>query len=64
MYRYRLRKARIHTNGGKEHEAGEGDDPEVHGVEYVAAVKLGELVLDVRAGGRGIEQSTNHKTIG
>ena len=37
-----LRRARARTHGGKVHEEGEGDDPELHGVEYVATIELEE----------------------
>ena len=31
----------MHTNRTKVHEGGEGNDPEVLGVDYVAAIELG-----------------------
>jgi len=59
-----LRKAQVRTHGGKEHEAGEGDDPKIHGVNYVATIELEEPVLDIWANECGIRQRTNHKAIG
>ena len=35
----------MRTQRAKEHEAGQGDDPEVHGVDYVAAIELEESGL-------------------
>ena len=47
------------------HEAGEGDDPEIFGVDYVATVELQwGATLDTCTGERIIEQRTNQKTIG
>ena len=57
-----LRRAQVRTHGGKEHETGEGDSPEVHGVDYVAAIELEEPVLDVSAASNEeltIRQSAN-----
>ena len=40
-------KTHTRTDGGEVHEAGEGDDPEVPDVDYVATMELGEkLALD------------------
>ena len=36
----------MRTNRTEVHEGGEGDDPEVLGVDYVAAIELGEAMLD------------------
>ena len=40
----------MRTQRAEVHEAGEGDSPEVHGVNYVATIDLGAggQVLDVR----------------
>ena len=39
------------------HEAGEGDDPEVHGVDNVTTIELGEgLALDVWVSARRINR--------
>jgi len=59
-----LQRTKLRTHRGKEHEEGEGDDPEVHGVNYVATIKLEESVLDVWASKYYIEQRTNHKAVG
>ena len=32
----------MRTHGAEVHETGEGDDPDVLGVDYVAAVELGK----------------------
>ena len=37
-----LRRTRVRTHRGEEHEAGEGDDPEVHGVDNVTTIELEE----------------------
>jgi hypothetical protein len=47
----------IRTHRGKVHEAGEGDDPEVHGVDYVATIELGG-----GAGVRHLGERTQHQT--
>ena len=36
----------MRTKRGKVHEAGEGDDPEVRGVDNVATIELEESELD------------------
>ena len=36
------RRTQTRTQRTKEHEAGEGDGPQVHGVEYAATVELEE----------------------
>ena len=35
----------MRTQRANEHEAREGDDPEVHGVDYVATIELEESAL-------------------
>ena len=35
-------RTRVRAQRAEVHEAGEGDDPEVPGVDYVAAIELGE----------------------
>ena len=37
----------LRTQGGDVHGTGDDDDPEIHGVDYVATVELEELVLDI-----------------
>ena len=38
----------MRTKRAEEYEAGQGDDPEVHGVDSVATIELGdELALDI-----------------
>ena len=57
-------RAQIRTYRANVHEAGEGDDPEVLGVDYVATVELqGESALGTCTGERIIEQRTNQKTV-
>ena len=51
------RRRHIHTHGGKVHEAGEGDGPEIPAEDYETTVKLEELALDSWAGGSRIEQT-------
>ena len=59
-----LWRAQIRTYRAEVHEAGEGDYPEVLGVDYVATVELQEEpALGTCAGERTIEQRTNQKTI-
>jgi len=42
-------RTHIRTHSSKVHKAGDGDDPEVHGVNHVATVELGEkFALDTR----------------
>ena len=35
----------MRTQRSKEHEAREGDDPEVHGIDHVAAIELEDPML-------------------
>ena len=58
-----LWRTQIRTRRTKKHEAGEGDDPEVHGVDSIAAVELEESTLGTWASGRKIKQRTDQKTI-
>ena len=58
-------KTQIRTRRTEVHEAGEGDDPKVPGVDHVAAVELErEPALGTWAGERIIGQRTDQKTIG
>ena len=42
-------RARMRTHRSEVHEAGEGDDPEVLGVDYIATIELGkDPALDIR----------------
>ena len=45
----------MRTHGTKEHETGEGDDPEILEVDCIAAIELEEPGLDVWVGGRSIK---------
>ena len=41
-------RAQIRTERCKVHEAGEGDDPEIHGVDHIATIELEEeLALSI-----------------
>ena len=58
-------RTQMRTYRTEVHEAGEGDDPEIFGVDYVATVELQwGATLDTCTGERIIEQRTNQKTIG
>ena len=46
----------MRTERAEVHEAGEGDDPEVLGVDYVATIKLKELTSDTWMIKRGIKR--------
>jgi len=60
-----LRGTGIRTQRTKEHEAGEGHDPGVHGVEHAATAELEEeQVLDTQPRESSIKQWTNQKAIG
>lgn len=55
------------TERGKVHEAGEGDSPEVRGVDYVATIDLGRngcKMLDAWVSERGTRLRTDQETIG
>ena len=39
----------MHTDGTEVHEAGEGNDPELRGVDYVTTIELEEPMLDARS---------------
>jgi len=57
--------SRMRTDRGNVHEAGEGNYPELHGVDHVATIELGEEpVLDTWESGDGIKRGTNQETIG
>ena len=54
----------MRTYRAEVHEAGEGDDPEVHGVDNVAPIELGEeLGLDTWVSECRTKQRTDQKTI-
>ena len=57
-------KTQIRTKRGKVHEAGECDGPEVHGVDYVAKIKLEKLALDTWVNERGTKKRTDQKASG
>ena len=58
-------RTQTRTHRSKVHQAGEGNDPGIHGVDQVAAIELKEkLVLDTWVGERGISGRTDQKTIG
>ena len=47
----------MRTRRAKVHETGDGDDPEVLGVDKIATVELGEMVvLDTWMGERNIKR--------
>ena len=54
----------MRTERGKVHEAGEGDGPEVHGVDNIATIELDERELDTWMGERITKRGTDQKTIG
>ena len=55
----------MRTHRAKVHEAGEGNDPKVSGVDYVATVELqGKQALGTCVSERIIRQRTNQKAIG
>ena len=57
-------KTQMRTYRAEVHEAGEGDDPEVHGVDNVAPIELGEeLGLDTWVSECRTKQRTDQKTI-
>ena len=60
----RLGRTRIHTHGGKVHEAGERGDPEVLAVDDVTTVKLDKPALDASVGGCRTKRKTNQKAVG
>ena len=41
-----FQRTQVHTKGAEVHEAGENDNPGVHGIDYVATIELGEPELD------------------
>ena len=53
----------MHTNRTEVHEGGEGNDPEVLGVDYVAVIELGEAMLDNWVRVCGVKQRANHKAV-
>ena len=59
-------RSRIRTHRSKVHEEGEGDDPEVPGVEHVATIELEEEQAsrsDIRTRDHRAGRRTNQKTI-
>ena len=55
----------MRTRRAKVHETGDGDDPEVLGVDKIATVELGEMVvLDTWMGERNIKRRADQKAIG
>ena len=55
----------MRTQGAKVHNAGDGDGPEVHGVDEVTTIELSEeLALDTWMSGHSVKERTNQKTIG
>ena len=44
-----MENSKIRTHRAEVHEAGEGDNPDVRGVDYVATIKLEDLTLDTSA---------------
>ena len=60
-----LRGTEIRTQRAEVREVGEGDDPDVHGVDNIVMIELEEpvLVLDTWMSERSIKQRTNQKAI-
>ena len=57
-----LRRFRVRTDRNEVHQAGEGDDPELHGVNYVATIELRER-LDIRQKAVSIGNRAYQKSI-
>ena len=55
----------MRTHRTKIHDAGEGEGPEVLGIDNVATIELGEEpALDTWVSGYCVKQRANHKAIG
>ena len=55
----------MRTQRAEVHEAGEGDDPKPHAVDYITTIELeGEPVLATWVNERSIKQTANQKTVG
>ena len=52
----------MRTQRAKKHEAGEGDGPEVHGVDRIATMELGESALGHLDQWTQHEKRTDQKT--
>ena len=60
-----LWRAQMRTQRAEVHEAGEGDSPDVPGVDNVATIELEEEpVLDIRVCEHRIKQRTDQKIVG
>jgi len=60
-----LQRSRIRAHSAKVGKARQGNCPDVHGVNYVATVKLGEeLASDTWVSGDRIKHTTNQNAIG
>ena len=53
----------MRTYRAEKHEGGEDNDPEVRGVEEVAAIELEDPTLGTWTNDYDVEQKTNQKTI-
>lgn len=58
-----LRRTRVRTHRGEVHEAGEGDNPVVHGVDNITTIELEEATC-VRYPGERLWHKAYQKTIG
>ena len=54
----------MRTQRAKVHEAGEGNNPEVHRVDGEATIELEEPALGIWASECGFERGTNQKPLG
>ena len=59
-----LRGTETRTQRVKVYEAGEADDPDVHGVDKIAMIEPEEPVLDTWVSERSIKQGTDRKATG
>ena len=59
-----LYETQIRTHSGEVYEAGEGNNPAVHCMDYVATIELEEATLDTLSDECSIKQRTDQKSIG
>ena len=58
-----FRGDRIRTQRAKVHEAGKGDGPDIHRVNYIATIELEEPTLDTWMNECSIKQKADQKNI-
>ena len=58
-----FRRDRIRTQRAKVHEAGKGDGPDIHGVNYITTIELEEPTLDTWTNKWSTKQEADQKTI-